>query len=75
MGGLEHYRVAIDPAIQKLASTNLNRHKYFRWTPRTSVFNFVLLVAVPGVLGLVAYQTDGKWQFRAKRKGDLISEY
>ncbi|KAF2965991.1 hypothetical protein GQX73_g7579 [Xylaria multiplex] len=75
MAGLQHYRMAMDPAIQKLGTMTTNRHKYFRWTPRSAGLTFVYAIAVPFVVGVIAYQTDGKYEFRAKRKGDLISEY
>ncbi|KAI2612469.1 NADH:ubiquinone oxidoreductase 6.6kD subunit [Hypoxylon fragiforme] len=75
MAGLEHYQMAQDPAIQKLGNMTTNRHKYFRWTPRTARISFMYLVFVPTILGIVAYKTDGKWDFRAKRRGDLVVEY
>ncbi|KAI0512751.1 NADH:ubiquinone oxidoreductase 6.6kD subunit [Xylaria bambusicola] len=75
MGGLQHYRMAMDPAIQKLGTMTTNRHKYFRWTPRTAGTTIGFLVVVPFIVGVIGYQTDGKYKFRAKRKGDLISEY
>ncbi|KAI2470611.1 NADH:ubiquinone oxidoreductase 6.6kD subunit [Annulohypoxylon bovei var. microspora] len=75
MAGAEHYRMALDPAIQKLATMSSNRHKYFRWTPRTARLTVVYAVIVPVILGTIAYNTDGKWDIRAKRKGDLVSEY
>ncbi|KAI0901944.1 NADH:ubiquinone oxidoreductase 6.6kD subunit [Annulohypoxylon nitens] len=75
MAGAEHYRLAADPAIQKIATVTSNRHKYFRWTPRTARITFAYAVVVPLVLGTIAYQTDGKFELRAKRKGDIISEY
>ncbi|KAI1277595.1 NADH:ubiquinone oxidoreductase 6.6kD subunit [Xylaria sp. FL0933] len=75
MGGLQHYRLAMDPAIQKLGTMSTNRHKFFRWTPRTAGITFAYAIAVPFIVGVIAYQTDGKYNFRAKRKGDLISEY
>lgn len=37
---------------------NMNRYKYFRWTPRTAWINFVYVIAVPAALGYVAYKTD-----------------
>ncbi|KAI0412317.1 hypothetical protein F5X98DRAFT_379869 [Xylaria grammica] len=58
MGGLQHYRMAMDPAIQKLGTMTTNRHKFFRWTPRTAGLTFVYAVAVPFVVGVIAYQTD-----------------
>ncbi|KAI1412917.1 NADH:ubiquinone oxidoreductase 6.6kD subunit [Hypoxylon sp. FL1857] len=75
MAGLEHYRMALDPAIQKLGAMTTNRHKYFRWTPRTARITFMFVVVVPSIFGVVAYKTDGKYDFRAKRRGDLISEF
>ncbi|TGJ79788.1 hypothetical protein E0Z10_g8978 [Xylaria hypoxylon] len=58
MAGLQHYRLAMDPAIQKLGNMTTNRHKYFRWTPRTAGLTFVYAIAVPFVFGVIAYQTD-----------------
>ncbi|KAI0912971.1 hypothetical protein F4823DRAFT_579484 [Ustulina deusta] len=58
MAGLQHYRMVMDPAIQKLGTMTSNRHKYFRWTPRTAGLNFVYLIVVPSILGVIAYQTD-----------------
>ncbi|KAI0851855.1 NADH:ubiquinone oxidoreductase 6.6kD subunit [Daldinia vernicosa] len=75
MAGMEHYRMAMDPAIQKLGNMTTNRHKFFRWTPRTARITFMYAIAVPTILGVIAYTTDGKWDLRAKRKGDLISEF
>ncbi|KAI0455210.1 hypothetical protein F5B21DRAFT_503511 [Xylaria acuta] len=58
MGGLQHYRVAMDPAIQKLGNMTTNRHKYFRWTKRTARLTFTYAILVPFIAGVVAYQTD-----------------
>ncbi|KAI2782938.1 NADH:ubiquinone oxidoreductase 6.6kD subunit [Daldinia loculata] len=75
MAGIEHYRMSLDPAIQKLGNMTTNRHKYFRWTPRTARITFMYAVVVPAILGTIAYTTDGKYDFRVKRRGDLISEF
>ncbi|KAI0481057.1 NADH:ubiquinone oxidoreductase 6.6kD subunit [Xylariaceae sp. FL0804] len=75
MGGLEHHRMSMDPAIQKLGAMTTNRHKYFRWTPRTARITIMYVLVVPSIFAYVAYQTDGKYDLRAKRKGDLIKEY
>ncbi|KAI9788494.1 MAG: hypothetical protein M1835_002241 [Candelina submexicana] len=53
----------------------VNRHKYFRWTPRTAWLTFVYVVAVPSIFGYMGYVTDGKWDMRGKRRGDMISEF
>ncbi|KAH7041314.1 NADH:ubiquinone oxidoreductase 6.6kD subunit [Microdochium trichocladiopsis] len=75
MGGLEHYRMAMDPAIQKLGAMQSNRFRYFRWTPRTAWITFAYVVAVPSIVGVIAYRTDGLWDLRAKRKGDSTREW
>lgn len=36
----------------------VNRHKYFRWTPRTAWITFVYVGLVPACFGIVAYSTD-----------------
>lgn len=35
-----------------------NRHKFFRWTPRTARITFMYAVFVPMIFGIVAYKTD-----------------
>ncbi|KAI1267289.1 NADH:ubiquinone oxidoreductase 6.6kD subunit [Xylariaceae sp. FL1019] len=75
MAGLQHYRLALDPAIQKLGTMQTNRHKYFRWTKRTAGITLVYTVIIPTIVGVLAYQTDGRWDMRGKRRGDMISEY
>jgi hypothetical protein len=37
---------------------NSNRHKYFRWTPRTAWFSFTFVVVIPTIVGYMAYKTD-----------------
>ncbi|ORY70053.1 NADH:ubiquinone oxidoreductase 6.6kD subunit [Pseudomassariella vexata] len=75
MAGLKHYRMAFDPAIQRLGTMQSNRHKFFRWTPRTARITFMYAVVVPAIFTVIAYNTDGKYDLRAKRKGDLVYEY
>ncbi|KAJ4309267.1 hypothetical protein N0V84_011608, partial [Fusarium piperis] len=52
------------------------RHHYFRWTPRTAKITFIYVAVIPAIMGYIAYKTDlkGLWDFRAKRKGDLVYE-
>ena len=35
-----------------------NRHKYFRWTPRTAWLTIAYVVIVPGIFGYMGYVTD-----------------
>ncbi|KAK3333691.1 hypothetical protein B0T19DRAFT_440434 [Cercophora scortea] len=74
MAGLKHFKMALDPAIIRLGNMNSNRYKYFRWTPYTAWLSFVYIGVVPGIVGYIAYTTDGKWDLRAKRRGDIIAE-
>lgn len=36
----------------------VNRHKYFRWTPRTTWLTFAYVIAFPTFIGYWAYTTD-----------------
>ena len=69
----------------------VNRHKYFKWTPRTTWLTLTYVVFVPAAFGYMGYMTDvrelrcsiaiantraqGKWNFRAKLRGDTASEW
>ncbi|GAQ10277.1 hypothetical protein ALT_7598 [Aspergillus lentulus] len=67
--------LVLDPALQKYYELTANRYKYFRWTPRHAWLSFIYMIAIPGTLGYIAYKTDGKYEFRGKRRGDTILEY
>ncbi|KKA28094.1 hypothetical protein TD95_003618 [Thielaviopsis punctulata] len=69
-----HGHRPMDPAFIKLNEMQINRYKYFRWTPKTARQSIMFILVVPGILGFTAYQTDGLWDFRAKRKGDSLLE-
>ncbi|KAF2266435.1 hypothetical protein CC78DRAFT_614955 [Lojkania enalia] len=72
---LNHGTLHQDPALIKWNNMNANRHKYFRWTPRTAWVTFAYVVLVPSIIGTAFYMTDGKYEMRGKRRGDLIVEY
>ncbi|KAL2124357.1 hypothetical protein VTJ04DRAFT_722 [Mycothermus thermophilus] len=74
MAGMQHYRVAMDPALVKLGNMTMNRYKYFRWTKRTARITFAYCVVVPTIIGALCYWNDGMWDLRAKRRGDVIRE-
>jgi hypothetical protein len=48
------------PSLDTNAATAMhaNRHKYFRWTPRTAGITFAYVVAFPAFVGYLAYTTD-----------------
>lgn len=64
-----------DPALEQYSALNKNRWRYFRWTPRTAYLSLMYAVVVPGIGGYIFYATDGKWDMRAKLKGDTIAEW
>ncbi|RPA83761.1 NADH:ubiquinone oxidoreductase 6.6kD subunit [Ascobolus immersus RN42] len=65
----------LDPAYVKYQNMSANRWKYFRWTPRTARVTFRYVVFFPTLVGLLAYNTDGKFQLRGKQRGDMLREY
>ncbi|KAH8170720.1 hypothetical protein LIA77_09501 [Sarocladium implicatum] len=71
---MAHLNVKPDPAYLKLAAMQKSRHLYFRWTPQTARFTFLMVVAIPTAVGYLAYQTQGLWDLRAKRRGDMARE-
>ncbi|PSS22376.1 hypothetical protein M430DRAFT_137554 [Amorphotheca resinae ATCC 22711] len=75
MAGHHNQSLAMDPALVKYNNLVVNRHKYFRWTKRTVGITFAYVVAFPAFIGALAYATDGKWDFRGKRRGDVLSEF
>ncbi|KIX94789.1 uncharacterized protein Z520_09479 [Fonsecaea multimorphosa CBS 102226] len=64
-----------DPALEKYNQLNKERWRYFRWTPRTAFISFMYAIFVPSVVGYTFAKTDGKWDLRAKLRGDTISEF
>ncbi|OJD34575.1 nadh:ubiquinone oxidoreductase subunit [Diplodia corticola] len=54
----DHHVLHEDPALVKYGNVGPNRYKYFRWTPRTAWISIWVAVAVPSVVGLLAYKTD-----------------
>ncbi|TPX14327.1 uncharacterized protein E0L32_005523 [Thyridium curvatum] len=73
MAGLQHFKMALDPAIVRLGNMTTNRHKYFRWTGRTAGITFVYVAVVPSIFYWITVSTQDKWDLRAKRRGDLVA--
>ncbi|KAF9872708.1 nadh: ubiquinone oxidoreductase subunit [Colletotrichum karsti] len=57
-GGVEHHKLALDPALVKLGHMQSNRHIYFRWTPRTARISFIYIAVVPAIIGYIGYKSD-----------------
>ncbi|KZT28607.1 hypothetical protein NEOLEDRAFT_1175902 [Neolentinus lepideus HHB14362 ss-1] len=67
-----HQMVKHDPAIERWNAMRENAYKYFRFTPRNTFIGIVGVVIVPGTLLYIASQTDNKWNFNGKRKGESL---
>ncbi|EPQ58482.1 hypothetical protein GLOTRDRAFT_126980 [Gloeophyllum trabeum ATCC 11539] len=67
-----HEMVKHDPAIEKWNSMRENAYKHFRFTPRNTFIALVGVVIVPGAVLYLASQTDNKWNFNGKRKGESL---
>lgn len=72
---MDHFRMNMDPAILRLNEMHESRYKYFRWTKRTAWLSFCYIILAPAACFSVGYLTDGKYDFKAKRRGDPIQEY
>ncbi|KAJ6256075.1 hypothetical protein Dda_9167 [Drechslerella dactyloides] len=66
---------AYDPALLKWDEMNRARPKYFRWTPHNAKFTFVMVVAIPAALVGLGYWSEGRYELRGKRRGDVIKEF
>jgi len=64
-----------DPALLKYANLNKQRYRFFRWNKHTAKISFMYVMFVPFIVGSIAYATDGKYELRGKRRGDIASEY
>ncbi|CUS06921.1 unnamed protein product [Tuber aestivum] len=72
-----HHREALqqDPAFTKYSNLNANRYKYFRWNARTARINFIYAIVIPSAILTLAYKTEGKYNFRGKRRGDIPQDF
>lgn len=61
----------LTPTLRGFIDMTANRHKYFRWTPRTAWITFVYAAVVPGIIGVIAYKTDVG--FASSRAGSMAS--
>ncbi|KAI5814003.1 hypothetical protein BZA77DRAFT_319853 [Pyronema omphalodes] len=75
MAGGHHKILHEDPALQKWATLNFNRFRYFRWTNRTAKYTFLYVAVIPSIVTYFAIKTDGKYELRGKRRGDDIREF
>ncbi|KAH8815711.1 hypothetical protein F5884DRAFT_852174 [Xylogone sp. PMI_703] len=67
--------LAADPALMKYYNMHQNRMKYFRWNRRTAGITFAYGFAFPALIGYIAWSTEGKWDFRGKKRGDTVAEW
>jgi len=73
MAGNHH--VEYDPAILKWAEMNNNRPKHFRFNNRTGKITVFYTCVIPAMLLGLAYWSEGRYEMRGKRRGDVIKEF
>ncbi|TKX19622.1 hypothetical protein C1H76_8194 [Elsinoe australis] len=75
MAGHNKPTLAMDPALVRYANMYVKRHEYFRWNRKTAGLTLLYMAVIPGALYWVARSTEGKYEFRGKRRGDTINEF
>ncbi|KIK31341.1 hypothetical protein PISMIDRAFT_670382 [Pisolithus microcarpus 441] len=64
--------VQLDPAIERWNRMREDAYKHFRFTRRTSLITFTGCVLIPSVIYYVASETQYKFNWTGKRKGDSL---
>jgi len=63
-----------DRELQRFNTAKENLGNYFRFKPRSALFNIVFMGLVPGALAVWAYNNEGQWSFsRRFRKTPVLS--
>ncbi|CUM65966.1 uncharacterized protein PRCAT00003620001 [Priceomyces carsonii] len=63
-----------DPALQRFNTAKEKIGYYFRFKPRSALFNVVFMGLIPAGLVYYAYGSDGQFNFlRAFRKHQVLS--
>jgi len=68
-----HGYVKHDPAIERWNNMREDAYKHFRLTPRTAWISFAGLALVPGAIYWIAANTDLRWRWGGKRKGESLA--
>ncbi|KAK6539887.1 hypothetical protein TWF694_008724 [Orbilia ellipsospora] len=71
----DHHHVDYDPALLKWAEMHNNRPKHFRFNRPAARVAFWAVVAVPASILALGYWSEGRYELRGKRKGDVIKEF
>ncbi|TFK55300.1 hypothetical protein OE88DRAFT_1805666 [Heliocybe sulcata] len=64
--------VKYDPAIERWNAMRENAYQHFRFTPRNTIISLLGMVIVPGTILYVASQTDERWNWNGKRRGESL---
>ncbi|TFY82961.1 hypothetical protein EWM64_g1045 [Hericium alpestre] len=68
-----HGYVKHDPAIERWNRMREDVYKYFKFTRRATWFSLAGCVFVPAAIALASQQTDLRWSWPGKRKGESLS--
>ncbi|KAF3309711.1 hypothetical protein TWF173_010691 [Orbilia oligospora] len=71
MGGHVDY----DPALLKWNEMHRNRTKFFRLNSRAAKLTFWMVVAIPAATLGLSYWSEGRYELKGKRRGDIIKEF
>ncbi|EPS43269.1 hypothetical protein H072_2785 [Dactylellina haptotyla CBS 200.50] len=52
-----------------------NRPKHFRFNNKAARFTFVMVAAIPAAVLALGFWSEGKYELRGKRRGDVIKEF
>lgn len=63
-----------DPALQRFNAAKEKLGHYFRFTPKSALFNIVFMGIVPAGLAVMAYNQDGQINFFRKFRKDVVLE-
>jgi len=61
------------PKLTISLDNSVNRFKHFRWTPRTAWISFAYVVAVPSIIGYIAYVSDVSYTRSSWRKQEYMA--
>ncbi|KAL0947209.1 hypothetical protein HGRIS_013327 [Hohenbuehelia grisea] len=68
-----HGAVKVDPAIERFNRMREEAYTGFRWTRRTVRTALLGMVIAPGLMFFAAYQTNRRWYWVGKEKGQALA--
>ncbi|QWW23742.1 hypothetical protein CA7LBN_002543 [Candidozyma auris] len=63
-----------DPDLQRFNTAREKMGHYFRFRPRSAIFNAIWMGAVPLTMAYIAYNYEGQLSFQRKFRKDVVLE-